>query len=169
MASVCAGVVVERAAVVAHVEADHVVVAAESHGLVEGVVDQVVRAAVAHAVEPHAGAVVGDDEPVVVDVVVVRDVVAGRERLEVAALQRDAALAEVVHVAPLHAAVRAARDLHAPGRRVAEHGRKDFRPYGVIEPDGCGAGVLEHEPVKCDVCHVARVDEPWGGGKANGL
>ena len=80
-----------------------------------------------------------------------------------------AALAEVVHVAPLHAAVRAARDLHAPGRRVAEDGREDFRPYGVIEPDGCRAGVLKYEPVERDVRHVARVDEPRRRGKANGF
>ena len=113
-----AGVAGVGADVMDLVELQDVVVAPEQDGGVRGVVHQVVRHAVAHAVEKDRGPVSADPAAEMVDVVIDGEVAPGLERLAVAAAEEDAALAGVIDLAGQDAVV--ASGVAAEGRVVVD-------------------------------------------------
>jgi hypothetical protein len=161
-----------EAAVVDFVQFEEVIIAGEDDGVARRVVDEVVRGVESHGVgvfaahgvmrrEIDRGGILALQHAVVVEVVVHRVTPRGREGAPVAAAHENAAAAEVVKVAALHAVVRAV-ERGAGAGEVAQRAAGEQDIVAALHEHAVAERVFERESDERDVRGVARAHERGG-------
>ena len=134
--------------VVDNVVLEAVVVARQRDAGVRRVVDQRVADGVADTFQVHRAVVGPDHRGDVVDVAVVHDVVARRQRRAVAAVDAHATGTGSRHVAAHDAAVATAFEVDAPAPGVAHDTAAQQDAVAAAEQHGVGVAVLDHEALE---------------------
>src|SRR5262245_30110157 len=99
---------------------DQMVVAAEIHGHVRRVVDEVITRAIAHAPQTHRRVIYRVPAAEMVDMAILDRMSARSQRLTLAAFEPNTAVTGLIKVAPYHLIARSTLDDHAPTPAVAD-------------------------------------------------
>src|SRR5205809_2833220 len=151
------------------VELDEMIVAGEENCAVGMIVDEVMRRAQTHAVHAHRRNVALGPAALALEVTVLHEVAAGRERLPVAPAQRNTAIACVEHVAAPYTVVRAAGDGHAQVAEVPQQTADDAIARAAADFDTASARGFEDETANSDVAGVRQFDQRLVEQRKNGL